>query len=141
MKIGLNAMFVITMATRVYYVISSLALISGKLSSWSQVIGTGMLLVPLVIPVADKILVRKYWDIITERKVYQFTIDESEGSTVERMENGVKEREKAVEVCEVGIKEEIGVKVMVWAGPGRSGLVGSPAGLGWVLSKFRRGPK
>jgi hypothetical protein len=36
MKIGLNAMFVITMATRVYYVISSLALISGKLSSWSQ---------------------------------------------------------------------------------------------------------
>jgi hypothetical protein len=68
--------------------------------------------------------------------VYQFTIDESEGRTVERMENGVKEREKAGEVCEVGIKEEIGVKVMVWAGPGHSGLVGSLAGPGWVSSKF-----
>jgi hypothetical protein len=140
MKIGFIAMFVITVATGVYSVISSLASISGKLSSWSHVIGTGVfLLVPLVIPVAEKIieLVRKYWDISAERKVYHFSIDESEGSTVERMENGVKEgeeasegaersavvemitingvkeREEAGEVCEVGVKEEIGVKVMV----------------------------
>ena len=142
MKIGFIAMFVITVATGVYSVISSLASISGKLSSWSHVIGTGVfLLVPLVIPVAEKIieLVRKYWGISTESKVYHFTIDESEGSTVERMENGVKEREEAIdesedstvermenrvkereeagEVCEVGIKEEIGVMVMVRAGP------------------------
>lgn len=120
MKIGFIAMFVITMATGVYAVISSLASISGKLSSWSHVIGIGVfLLAPLVIPVAEKImeLLRKYWYISTERKVYHFTVDESEGSStvVERMENGVKEREEAGEVCdEVGIiKEEIGVKVMV----------------------------
>ena len=52
------------------------------------------LLVPLVIPFAEKIIesVRKYWDISTEGKVYHFTIDESEGSIVERMENGVRER-------------------------------------------------
>jgi hypothetical protein len=55
------------------------------------------------------------------------------------MENRVKEREEVGEVCEIGIKEEIGVKVMVWAVLARSGLVGSLAGLGWVLSKFRRG--
>ena len=30
--------------------------------------------------------------------------------------NGVKGREEAGEVCEVGIKEKIGVQVMVWAG-------------------------
>jgi hypothetical protein len=165
MKIGFIAMLVITMATGVYSVISSLASISGKLSSWSHVIGTSVfLLVPLVIPVAEKIieLVRKLWDMSTQRKVYHFTIDESEGSTVERMENGVKEREEAGEgaqrsaivemitnglkeeeeageraqrsaivemitngvkereeageVCEVGIKEKIGVKVMVLVG-------------------------
>jgi hypothetical protein len=69
MKIGFIAMFVITVATWVYYVISSLASISGKLSWWSHVIGIGVLLVPLVILVVEKILVRKYWDISTERKV------------------------------------------------------------------------
>jgi hypothetical protein len=69
MKIGFIAMFVITVATWVYYVISSFASISGKLSLWSHVIGTGVLLVPLVILVVEKILVRKYWDTSTERKV------------------------------------------------------------------------
>jgi hypothetical protein len=66
-----------------------------------------VLLVPLVIPVAEKILVRKYWDIRTERKVYHFTIDESEGSTIDRMENGVKEREEAGEVCELVLKRRL----------------------------------
>jgi hypothetical protein len=119
MKIWFIAMFVITMATRVYYVINSLASISSKLSSWSHVISTSVfLLVPLVNPVAEKIieLERKYWDMSTQRKVYHFTIDESEGSPVERMENEVKEREEVGEVCEVGIKEKIGVKVMIRAG-------------------------
>ena len=35
---------------------------------------------------------------------------------MEMIINGVKEREEAGEDCEVGIKEKIGVKVMVWAG-------------------------
>jgi hypothetical protein len=128
MKVGFIAMFVITMTTGVYAVISSLESISRKLSSWSHVIGIGVfLLAPLVIPAAEKIveLVRKYRDINTERKVYHFTIEEGEGAA--RMENGVvketeeagedigvkDQREEGGEVCEVGIKEEIGVKVML----------------------------
>jgi hypothetical protein len=35
-----------------------------------------------VIPVAEKILVGKYWVISIERKVYHFTIDEREGGEV-----------------------------------------------------------
>lgn len=114
MKIGFIAMFVITMATGVYSVITSLESISRKLSSWSPVIGIGVfLLAPLAIPVAEKIIeLVKEWNINTERKVYNFSIEESELGE-ERMENGVKEAEEAGEVCEVGIKEEIGVKEMV----------------------------
>jgi hypothetical protein len=37
-------------------------------------------------------LVRKYWDISTERKVYHLTIDESEGSAVENVEWSERER-------------------------------------------------
>jgi multisubunit Na+/H+ antiporter MnhB subunit len=61
MKIGFIAMFVITVATGVYYVVSSLASISSKLLSFSHVIGTGVLLVPLVIlNFGKKILGYKY---------------------------------------------------------------------------------
>ena len=64
-KIGFIVIFIIIMATGVHHIISSLASILGKLLSWSHVIGIGVLLAPLVIPVAEKILVRKYWDIST----------------------------------------------------------------------------
>jgi hypothetical protein len=67
-------------------------------------------------------------------------------AVVEMIINGVKEREEACEVCEVGIKEEIGVKVMVQAGLARvrTGLVGVPS-KSWVspsqvLGGFRTNP-
>ncbi|XP_040991979.1 protein NUCLEAR FUSION DEFECTIVE 4 [Juglans microcarpa x Juglans regia] len=142
MGVGIITMFVITMATGVYAVISSLQSISGKLSPSSHAIGIGVfLLAPLVVPVAEKIIesVRKI-DVNAERKkrkVFHFTIEESEGEErvdqdwvkdrkevgevgdesgdAEKMENGrLKEiREEAGEVLEIGIKEEIGVKEML----------------------------
>ena len=116
MKVGFISMFVITIATGVYAVISSLESISSKSSSLSKIIGMGVFLVaPLLIPIIEKAteLVRKV-NIKTEIKVYDFTIEENEG--VESMENGVdiKEREEAEEVRVVDIiKEEIGAKVML----------------------------
>ena len=95
MKIGFIAIFVITVAIGVYSVISSLASVSCKLSSWSHVIGTSVfLLVPIVIPVVEKNhrIGKKILGYEYTKKVYHFTIDDSEGSTVKRMENGVRER-------------------------------------------------
>jgi hypothetical protein len=52
-------------------------------------------------------------------------------AVVEMIINGVNEREEACEVCEVGIREEIGVKVMVQAGLTQVG-----SGPGQVLLGF-----
>ncbi|KAF5470363.1 hypothetical protein F2P56_010882 [Juglans regia] len=132
MGVGFIAMFVITMATGVYSVISSLASISGKLSPLGHAIGTGVfLLAPLAIPVAEKIIeiVRKC-NVNIEKKVYHFTIEDNiEGA--ERMEIEVKDKRGEVagegaETMEIsGVKEsgdqggdvhvieEIGVKVLL----------------------------
>ncbi|GMY10473.1 protein NUCLEAR FUSION DEFECTIVE 4 [Fagus crenata] len=105
MKVGFISMFVITIATGVYAVISSLESISSKSSSLSKIIGMGVFLVaPLLIPIIEK----------SYGIMYDFTIEENEG--VESMEDGVdiKEREEAEEVRVVDIiKEEIGAKVML----------------------------
>ncbi|KAL4610869.1 hypothetical protein ACB092_08G083500 [Castanea dentata] len=113
MGVGFITMFVITIATGVYAVFSSLEFMSSKLSSMSNAIGIFVfLLAPIAIPVVEKIMevVRKL-NIKTEMKVYDFTIEDNEGA--ERMESGVKEREASEEVHEVCAKEEIGVKVML----------------------------
>ncbi|KAG2669855.1 hypothetical protein I3843_14G054400 [Carya illinoinensis] len=140
MGVGFIALFVITMATGVYSVISSLESISGKLSPLGHAIGTGVFLfAPLAIPVAEKIIevVRKC-NVNIENKVYHFTIEDNiEGA--ERMEIELKdtrgelgagevrqEREGAetMEISgvkdqsgdqggEVRVKEEIEVKVML----------------------------
>ncbi|KAB1225707.1 hypothetical protein CJ030_MR1G008912 [Morella rubra] len=112
MGAGFIAMFVITVVTGVYAVISSVESISSKFSPLSRAISMGMfLLAPLIIPVAEKIteLVRKC-NIKTETKVYHFTIEEVEGA--ERMENGIKEidevfevREGTERILENGVKE------------------------------------
>jgi hypothetical protein len=51
-------------------------------------------------------LERKYWDVSTQRKVYHFTIDESEGSTIERMEKEVRER-KLVKFVRLVLKRRL----------------------------------
>ncbi|KAF5470364.1 hypothetical protein F2P56_010883 [Juglans regia] len=138
MAVAFIAMFVITMATGVYSVISSLKSISGKLSPLGHAIGTGaFLLAPLAIPVAEKIIevVRKC-NVNIEKKMYHFTREDNiEGA--ERMEIEVQDKrgEVAGEVHQesegaetmeisgvkesgdqggdVRVKEEIGVKVML----------------------------
>ncbi|EXC28453.1 hypothetical protein L484_001534 [Morus notabilis] len=79
MDAGFVVLFVITIVTGVYSVISSLGLLVSS-SALNNVIGTGvLLLVPLAIPVMAKIrelgLLEK-WNLNRERRVCDFTIDE-----------------------------------------------------------------
>ncbi|KAM1205051.1 hypothetical protein ACFX2G_006000 [Malus domestica] len=114
MEAGFVFMFVITIATGIYAVISSLGSLSSGLSPLHNVIGTGLfLLVPLVIPLVDKMreVFSKKWNINREKRVYNFTIEEKNNETGS-LEN-VGEELDARQVLEVGVREEIGVKLMV----------------------------
>jgi hypothetical protein len=122
-------MFLITIATGIYAVITSLESMSIGLSPLHSVIGTGVfLLIPLAIPIVEKIRekISRKWSLNRENRVYNFTIDDHNG--LENIENGVvKEKEEEEdstvqahnEVGEVqvpdgvGVREEIGVKLMV----------------------------
>ncbi|KAF8397154.1 hypothetical protein HHK36_016061 [Tetracentron sinense] len=105
---GLTVMFVITIATGVFAVISSLGSISSELSPWIHVMCTGMLLAaPLLIPVAATIretLEGKWWI----KRVWRV-------SDVDLEEVGVGERDQieVIKEGEMGVKEEIGVKLMI----------------------------
>ncbi|KAK7276089.1 hypothetical protein RIF29_17222 [Crotalaria pallida] len=112
--VGFVVMFVITIATGIYAVISSLQFVTRKISPLDNLIGISVaLLLPLLVPVSLKIkeLVES-WQTKRERlRVYHFTAEES--SNEERVENEVKEGEDSREIQEVGIREEIGVKLML----------------------------
>ncbi|KAM1039830.1 hypothetical protein ACFX2I_029086 [Malus domestica] len=118
MEAGFIFMFVITIATGIYAVISSLGSTSGGLSPLHNVIGTGVfLLIPLVIPIVEKMreIMSRKWNVNRERRVYNFTIEET-NNEMGSLENGaVKEGEEieASQVHEVRVREEIGVKLMV----------------------------
>ncbi|KAM6597542.1 hypothetical protein CsatA_008066 [Cannabis sativa] len=80
MNVGFVVMFVITIITGVYAVISSLGLIMSS-SALKRVIGTCIfLLAPLLIPLAEKIrqVFEKYYSSVINRetRVYHFTIDD-----------------------------------------------------------------
>uniref|UniRef100_A0A5B7B227 Uncharacterized protein n=1 Tax=Davidia involucrata TaxID=16924 RepID=A0A5B7B227_DAVIN len=109
---GLIVMFVITMATGTYAVISTtLGSISSGLSPLIIVIGMGLLLLaPLVIPLAEQTMERLQKK-CRIRRVYDLNIDEADGA--ERpVENEAKEAgESNVEIHDV--REEIGVKLML----------------------------
>ncbi|KAF2296880.1 hypothetical protein GH714_010921 [Hevea brasiliensis] len=113
-KSGFMVMFIITIATGIYAVITSLRSMPSGLPPFGNAIGVLVfLLAPLVIPLAVKIreiLAAKSW-INREAKVYNFTVEEN--VNVERMENGVKEGDDTREAIELGVKEEIGVKLML----------------------------
>lgn len=72
----------------------------------------GFLLAPLVIPLAVKIreVLAAKWMLNREAKVHTFTVEENDDAG--RMESGVKEDDTR-EAIEVGVKEEIGVKLML----------------------------
>lgn len=115
-NVGFALMFVITIATGIYAVISSLQFVTTKISSLSLLIGILVsLLLPLLLPILVKIMeLISSWHKNRERlRVYDFTMEEN--GDEERVENGVKleEEEDGNEIEEFGVMEEIGVKLMV----------------------------
>lgn len=117
MDAGFVIMFVITIVTGVYSVISSLGLLVSSSALINNVIGTGVfLLAPLAIPAAEKIrgVMSEKWNLNRERKVYDFTIEELGGIRVGDRDLGVKDEEgDDHDVDIVGVREEIGVKKML----------------------------
>ncbi|KAA8549481.1 hypothetical protein F0562_001165 [Nyssa sinensis] len=113
---GIIVMFVITMATGTFAVISStLGSMSSGFSPLIIVIGMGVfLLAPLVIPLAEQMMERlqkKCW-IRRERRVCDFNIEEVD--VVERVEIEMKEGGGIIEIHDqASVREEIGVKLMV----------------------------
>ncbi|PON66193.1 Major facilitator [Trema orientale] len=134
MDAGFVLMFLITMATGVYAVVSSLGLIVSS-SALVRVIGSGVfLLAPLVIPVAEIIRegLEKYWSLSREKRVYHFTIEENvHEDRHHHHQDGLKldgdhqdhDHGREVVVSEVdhhdhddvdvGVREEVGVKAML----------------------------
>jgi hypothetical protein len=108
MKVGFVVMFVITIATGVYAVVSSLGSVSSRLPPLCNAIGILVfLLAPLAIPMAEKM---KEKFLKGEMKVY---IEENVGDHVERIESGIKVEDDHTREGEVGVKEEIGVMLML----------------------------
>ncbi|KAF5751315.1 hypothetical protein HS088_TW02G00328 [Tripterygium wilfordii] len=108
MKFGLFAMFIITIITGVYAILSSFKSISRNiLSPVGILVGIYvLLLLPLVIPLIEKLIVER------EKRVHVLDNNVS----LEELESGDKAEEEAREVVkeeEVGVMEEIGVQVMV----------------------------
>ncbi|KAH7542795.1 hypothetical protein FEM48_Zijuj02G0112800 [Ziziphus jujuba var. spinosa] len=119
---GFIAMFVITIATGIYSVISSLDSISSEMSALHNLIGTGvLLLVPLAIPLVAKI--RENFpgklNMNRENRVYDFTMEEKDDGGARSVEEGVKEEDADHEqdagqvVEDVSAREEIGAKTML----------------------------
>ncbi|PRQ24162.1 putative major facilitator superfamily domain-containing protein [Rosa chinensis] len=130
MAAGFKLMFVVTIATGIYAVITSLGSMSSiHLSPLQGVIGTVLfLLIPLVIPIVEKIgeKLSRRWSLDRENRVHDFSIEDQKG--LESIESGVVKEEEEEEhstvqvhneVGEVqvhhgiGVREEIGVKLMV----------------------------
>ncbi|KAK7301596.1 hypothetical protein RJT34_12463 [Clitoria ternatea] len=113
--VGFAVMFVITIATGIYAVLSSLQFVTTKISSLGILIGILVsLVIPILVPISVKIKeLEGSWHKNRERlRVYHFTMEDN--TNEERAENEVKEGENNREVEEeVGVVEEIGVKLML----------------------------
>lgn len=110
-------MFVITIVTGIYAVITSFGKISTGLSPLNNMIGLGvLLLLPLMVPFGEKfreMMKQRKLRENRERRVYDVTVGDEDGGG-ERMENGVKEERESGEIGgESATMEEIGVKLMV----------------------------
>lgn len=110
---GFIAILVITLGTGVYAVISSLGLIEDV---WVKLMGMVVVLVlPLFIPLGEKFSekVQQKCRIRKERRVYSVSVEEEEeGGGGEREEREQSGSEVTVS-SGVGVREEIGAKVMV----------------------------
>ncbi|XP_028768939.1 protein NUCLEAR FUSION DEFECTIVE 4 [Neltuma alba] len=125
MGVGFVVMFVITISTGVYAVLSSLQFLSPQLCPLSNLLGILVsLLLPLVLPVSEMIdELARSWQAIRERlRVCHCTVQENKRPNEERIESEPKdgeeeekeeEEDKNREVQEVVVREEIGVKLML----------------------------
>ncbi|XP_057442178.1 protein NUCLEAR FUSION DEFECTIVE 4-like [Lotus japonicus] len=119
MDMGFVVMFVVTIGTGLYAVMSSLEFVSSKLSPRSNLIGILVsLFLPLIVPVSMMVsaLVRSWHTNREKLRVYHFTAEESPTKNEERTdsENEVKEDETCDEVQEdQDIREDIGVMLML----------------------------
>uniref|UniRef100_A0A2C9VU26 Uncharacterized protein n=1 Tax=Manihot esculenta TaxID=3983 RepID=A0A2C9VU26_MANES len=114
MKSGFTVLFIITIVTGIFAVITSLKSMASGLPPLGIAIGVvGFLLAPLVIPLAVKIreVLAAKWMLNREAKVRTYTAEENDDA--ERMESGVTEGDDTREAIEVGVKEEIGVKLLL----------------------------
>lgn len=112
--VGFAVMFVVSIVTGMFAVMSSLQFVTRKISSLGILIGILVsLLIPLVLPVCVKIKeVAGSWHTKKERlRVYHISMEES--TNEERAENEEKEGEDRREFQELGVREEIGVKLML----------------------------
>ncbi|CAL5202616.1 unnamed protein product [Lathyrus oleraceus] len=104
-------MFVITITTGIYAVISSLPIFTNKISSLGVLIGILVsLLLPLLLPISVKIkeLVESLHKKRESLRIYHFTMEEN----IDK-ESYVKESEDSCEVEDGCVMEEIGVKLML----------------------------
>ncbi|KAJ6758209.1 putative NODULIN-LIKE PROTEIN [Salix koriyanagi] len=108
MKVGFVAMFVLTIATGIYAVVSSFGSVSSRLPPLGNAIGISVfLLAPLAIPMAEK-MKEKFLN--GEMKVY---IEENVGDHVERIESGIKAEDDQTREDDGVCVEEIGAMVML----------------------------
>ncbi|XP_004500450.1 protein NUCLEAR FUSION DEFECTIVE 4 [Cicer arietinum] len=111
-NVGFALMFVITIATGIYAMMSSLQFFTNKISSLGILIGIIVsLLFPLLLPIFMKIKeLVKPWNANKESvRVYHVTIIDEENIE----DNEDKESEDCSEVEDVCVMEEIGVKLML----------------------------
>jgi hypothetical protein len=110
MKAGFIVMFLITIVTGIYAVISSLGSLPSRIPPLGNVIGISVfLLAPLAIPIAEKIR-----EVLLNGEIMNVYIEKNVGDDrVERIESGIEEGDDHRRENEVGVKEEIGVMLML----------------------------
>ncbi|KAF8402534.1 hypothetical protein HHK36_010619 [Tetracentron sinense] len=111
---GFIVLFLITIATGIYAVIGSLGFFSSRFSPSVLVIGMGVLLVaPLVIPAAvmSGDCIEGKWRIKGEMKVHDLSIEEVDCGEILEIE--VRDGKGVEEDGKVGMREEIGAKLML----------------------------
>ncbi|KAG4935169.1 hypothetical protein JHK82_049465 [Glycine max] len=95
-RVGFGVMFVITISTGIYAVLSSLQFVTSKVSSLGTLVGILVtLLLPLLVPLSVKI--KELQENTEKVRIYHFTMEENTTSE-ERVENEVKEGEVQEEV-------------------------------------------
>nr|KYP76167.1 hypothetical protein KK1_020394 [Cajanus cajan] len=115
-SIGFALLFVITVVTGIYAVMSSLQFVTRKISSLAILIGILVsLFLPLVVPVSLKFKEVGSWNTNRVRHIRIQNIFHGENTNKERIENNeVKdEGEDSREVQVVAVREEIGVKLLL----------------------------